>query len=270
MLLMKQTNFSIAILIFFSFHQAAVHAANTKSHAHYFFENKDSLSSDSLNVMAYYAANHDTLLPSKSLGTVSDGELVNGRIIPFYGKNFQYFSTESYLGGRAFAHEKVINTLMHFYTELLVCYPDRFFYIMEMSNKQGGKIYPHRTHQNGMSVDLMLPKIKNGQPDYSLDSLGKDHYFLSFNERGEFSGDSSLMIDFELLAHQLLLLDSCAQKSGLKIAKVIIKLEYKDELFSTNFGDQLKNSSIYFAQKLEPLINDLHDDHVHVDFEEND
>ena len=88
---MKQTNFSIAILIFFSFHQAAVHAANTKSHAHYFFENKDSLSSDSVNVMAYYAANHDTLLPSKSLGTVSDGELVNGRIIPFYGKNFQYF-----------------------------------------------------------------------------------------------------------------------------------------------------------------------------------
>lgn len=267
---MKRTNLTVVILIFFAPYLFSVREAFAVSLVYSICEGDDSLHSDSLNVMAYYAANHDTLLPSKSLGTVSKGELVNGSIIPFYGKNFQYFSTESYLGGRAFAHEKVINTLLLFYDELLANYPERFFYIMEMSNKQGGKIYPHRTHQNGLSVDLMLPKIKNGQPDYSLDSLGKDHYFLSFNERGEFSGDSSLMIDFELLAHQLLLLDSCAQKSGLKIAKVIIKLEYKDELFSTNFGDQLKNSSIYFAQKLEPLINDLHDDHVHVDFEELD
>ncbi|MBK7130054.1 MAG: penicillin-insensitive murein endopeptidase [Crocinitomicaceae bacterium] len=267
---MKRTNLTLVILIFFATHLFSVREAFAVSLAYSICESEDSLHTDSINVMAYYAANHDTLLPSKSVGTVSEGELVNGRIIPFYGENFQYFSAESYLGGRAFAHEKVINTLLLFYADLKSNYPERFFYIMEMSNKQGGKIYPHRTHQNGLSVDLMLPKIKNGQPDYSLDSLGKNHYFLSFNDHGEFAGDSSLTIDFELLAHQLLLLDFCAKKSGLKIAKVIIKLEYKDELFTTSFGEQLKNTDIYFAQKLTPLINDLHDDHVHVDFEEKD
>lgn len=53
----------------------------------------------------------------------------------------------------------------------------------------------------------------------------------------------------------------------MKIGKVIIKLELKDELFASIYGKELLSNGIYFAQKLTPLINGVHDEHYHVDFE---
>ena len=54
----------------------------------------------------------------------------------------------------------------------------------------------------------------------------------------------------------------------MKIKKVIIKIELKDELFSTPNGKKLKAKGIYVVKALTPLINGLHDDHFHIDFEE--
>ena len=53
----------------------------------------------------------------------------------------------------------------------------------------------------------------------------------------------------------------------LKLKKVILNTHLHDELFSSKHGFRLKENGIYFAQKLEKQINDLHDDHIHVDFE---
>lgn len=69
------------------------------------------------------------------------------------------------------------------------------------------------------------------------------------------------------MADHILILQKNARKYGLKIKKVIFKIDLKDELFATQYGKELKREGIYFAHNLTPLLNKLHDDHYHVDFE---
>ncbi|MBX9853264.1 MAG: hypothetical protein K2X86_16085 [Cytophagaceae bacterium] len=70
------------------------------------------------------------------------------------------------------------------------------------------------------------------------------------------------------MAEHILLLEKHARKNGLKIKKVIFKIELKDDLFNTEYGKKLKAKGIYFAQVLTPILNKVHDDHYHIDFEE--
>ena len=217
-------------------------------------------------IQTYYSENKGNDLPSESKGTVSNGELVNGKLIPFKGNNYEYFSEESYLAGRAFLNDKVLSTLLNSYANLENL-PHKLFYVMECANSHGGKLAPHRTHQNGTSVDFMMPKLKNGIPYYGLDTLGVNHYRLGFDNDGKYLNDKSISIDFDLVAKHILELDKTAKLKGLKIKKVIINTNLKDELFSTPNGKKLKASSVYIVQKLSTLINSLHDDHYHIDFE---
>ena len=223
---------------------------------------------DSLNECEQFYNNwKDNSTISKTSGTVSNGSLANGKLMPYNGENFTYFDDESYLAGRAFTSQEVKETILLSYQSMQLLSPKRHFYLMELSNEKGGKIYPHRTHQNGLSVDFMMPMLKNNVPYYGLDTLGKNHYLLSFNEKGEYSEDKDVIVDFDLIALHILELEKAAKKQNLKISKVIIKIEYKDELLATKNGKLLKNSDIYIVNGLTPLINHLHDDHYHIDFE---
>ena len=118
-----------------------------------------------------------------------------------------------------------------------------------------------------MSVDFMMPLKKGNEAYYDLDTLGAEHYWLTFDNEGRFSKDKSISIDFETVALHVLRLNEAAKTFGLKVAKVIIKIELKDELFAGHNGQKLKNSGIYVVQKLSTIINSLHDDHFHIDFE---
>ncbi len=201
------------------------------------------------------------------MNTVSNGSLINGALFPFRGVNFQYFDTISYLNGRAFLNSKVKSIILNTYKEFETLESDRFFYIMECSNQHGGQMKPHRTHQNGLSVDFMMPLKKNKIPFYELDLIGVNHYLLSFDNYGRYSKDPDVVIDFDLVAKHILLLNQNAKKKGFKISKVIIKIELKDELYNSKYGQELKESGIYIVKALSPLINSLHDDHYHIDFE---
>ena len=218
-------------------------------------------------VDSYYEEHKSDSIPSSSHGHVSKGQLKHGRLIPFSGENFIYFDSSSYLSGRAFGHEKVVNTITQSFESFENSYPKRTFRVMELSNEHGGKIFPHRTHQNGLSVDLMMPLIKDGEIYTKEDDTGIAHYVLDFNDSGQLTEDPSVSIDFELVAAHILQLEKAARKNGLKIKKVIINTNLKDELFATESGKKLKQSGVYIVRNLEPLINDLHDDHYHVDFE---
>jgi penicillin-insensitive murein DD-endopeptidase len=209
----------------------------------------------------------DNGLPSESIGSEGNGSLKNGKLMPFSGKNFRYFDTLSYLSGRAFTHENLRSTLLGSFDVLDHEFPGRQFCYMECSNEQGGKIQPHRTHQTGLSVDMMTPLKKKGEPFYGFDSIGATHYLLEFDDNGISTRDPEVSIDFEVLAKQLWIIEQEARKNGLKISKVIFKLELKDELFRTTYGKKLNASDIYFAKNLQPMINALHDDHFHIDFE---
>lgn len=220
-----------------------------------------------MEVSEYYLKHKGDETPSISKGTVSNGKLINGKLFPFYGPNYSYFDVQSYLAGRGFIHSSIKEIVLASYKKLEVEKPNRHFYIMECANEHGGKIYPHRTHQNGTSVDFMMPKLKNGKPYTELDKLGADHYWLSFNNDGKYSEDQSIEIDFNLIARHILSLNDIAKEHGFKVSKVIIKIEFKDELFKSEYGKLLKSSGIYVVQNLSPLINSLHDEHYHLDFE---
>ena len=221
----------------------------------------------SLEIEEFYQKNRGDNLPSQSVGTVAKGALKNGKLIPFKGHNFTYFDAQSYLNGRAFLNDKVLTTVLNTYKEFEILLPQRMFYVMECSNQEGGELFPHRTHQNGLSVDFMMPLIKDGLPFYGLDTLGAEHYFLEFDEYGRYKKDESVSIDFNLVAQHILILNKLANLLNVSIVKVIINIDLKDELFVTPFGKILKESDIYIVQKLSPLINSLHDDHYHIDFE---
>lgn len=217
-------------------------------------------------VKKYYEKHKGDNQKSVSKGTTGNGTLQHGKLMPFKGSNYFYFSEVSYLKGRAFTTDKVQKATLNTYASLEKLYPGRQFGIMECSHKEGGKLWPHYTHQNGQSIDFMSPLQKSGSPYYGLDHKGLSHYWMEFDDDGRYAKDKSVEIDFNLMAHHILVLDKMARKQGIKITKVILKIELKDDLFAMRYGKQLKKSGIYFAQRLTPLVNKEHDDHYHVDF----
>ncbi len=222
---------------------------------------------DSSEITKYRQQHTSDSIPSTSTGSVSNGQLKHGKLVPFDGDNFRYFDTTSYLNDRAFVHDKVLKTVLETYRVLASSPPGRTFTIMECSHKNGGKLYPHRTHQNGLSIDFMMPLVKDGKPYYKLDTIGQFHYLLDFDNTGRLTQDTSIHIDFELVANHIVTLDSVGSTNGLSIKKVIVNTDLKDELYAGSWGTRLKTSSVYVVRSLTPLINSLHDDHYHIDFE---
>jgi len=213
----------------------------------------------------YYNKHVGDTLASICHGSVSNGSLEHGKLLPYHGNNYSYFDTTSYFSGRAFLHEDVLAFTLKAYKEL-ESVSDRFYRIMECSNKKGGKLLPHQTHQNGTSIDFMMPLTKDHKPYYKLDKTGVSHYWLTFDDAGKYSEDKSVEIDFEAIAQHILLLNEAAKEKGWKIKKVIIKIELKDELYATPSGKKLKANGIYVVQGLSKLVNALHDEHYHIDF----
>lgn len=205
---------------------------------------------------------------SKSLGMVSNGSIQNAWLLPRKGKNFKSFSLFSYyLLGRGFVHQQVYHSILDSYSELNSDIPDLKFRYMECSRKKGGQMFPHHTHQNGLSVDFMTPLRKKNQIYRLYDRTGLFRYLMNFDEKGNAKINSKIEIDFETMALHILTLQKAGMKNGVRIKKVIFKLDLKDELFATSYGSELKQSGIYFAKNLSPMLNKLHDDHYHIDFE---
>jgi penicillin-insensitive murein DD-endopeptidase len=203
---------------------------------------------------------------SISKGSVGKGSLDSACLLPYEGGNYKYFSKRSYIYGRAFVNLKVEEILTASFDTLASLCPKRTFYIMEGSNEHGGKIDPHRTHQNGTSIDLMIPLKKQGEIYTKLDTIDVDHYLLKFNTDGQWLEDLSVEIDFETLALEILTIQQQAKLKGCSIQKVILNTNLQDELFETSYGQKLRESGIYFTKNLDKIINDLHDDHIHIDF----
>lgn len=205
---------------------------------------------------------------SQSIGTYNEGSLKNAYLLPLCDDNFKCYSWFSYfILGREYVNSRVYKTVLETYSELAQRYPTRKFIYMECARKNGGRLYPHRTHQNGLSIDFMSPLTdKKGKPKY-FNSYGIFRYALNFDQDGKLKSNSDIAIEFNIIAEHILLLNENAEKNGLRIKKVIFKIDLKDNLFQTEHGKKLKSSGIYLAQNLTPLLNKLHDDHYHIDFE---
>lgn len=206
---------------------------------------------------------------SVSIGKVNNGALKNGVKFAYYGKNYNYFSFTSYfLLRRSYVHEKVRLVTLNAYRNLNKRFPNQQWGIMECSRPHGGKMKPHRTHQNGTSIDFMTPlkwTLSGSQYRWRA-HLGVWHYLLGFDKDGYLNKRKKVRIDFDMIANHILELNKEAKKEGLRIKKVIFKINLKDDLFKSKIGKKLKRSGIYFAKYLTPMVDNVHDDHYHIDF----
>jgi penicillin-insensitive murein endopeptidase len=214
---------------------------------------------------------HKNAGESESIGSVRNGKLKNGWLLPYRGNNFRYFSWVSYyLLNNAFVHSDVYQTVLDAYAACEDSCPDRTFVVMECSGKRGGRMLFHWTHQNGVSVDFMVPKKRKDKTSVLSNHVGLVHYLLRFSPDGRFNISPKTEIDFEAMAHHLLALDDAAHRHSLRIRKILFHTDLHPELFSTPAGQRLAARDLRFIPHLSEFVNRFHDDHYHVDFEQID
>ena len=199
--------------------------------------------------------------PSVSRGTSSHGELIRGRRLPTRGKNYETYSPLGSVIGRTHLHSTIRSTVLAAYDDLLQTHPDHRFVFAETGWAEGGDFAPHRTHQNGMSIDFVVPvRDDSGDPStLECSLLNMWCYGIDFDSRGTREGAK---IDFETIAAHLLALDRAARSLDAHMTRVILAPDLRDELFATSKGREVRRRIRFMQGKAWVR----HDDHYHVDF----
>ncbi len=194
-------------------------------------------------------------------GTVSNGRLENGVKLPTKGKNFTAYSSLGVTLGRTYVHSKVAEIVLAAYSALENSATGKVFVYGETGWASGGRIRPHRTHKNGLSVDFFVPVVDATGHSVPLPTgVGnKFGYGIDFDENAKFEGYT---IDFEAIAEHLYQLDIAAKARGAGIALVIFDPPYLPRLFATKRGEYLKSNINFMKGKA--WIR--HDQHYHVDY----
>lgn len=198
---------------------------------------------------------------SQCFGTVSKGRIEGSVKLPTNGPNFSAYSTMAATAGRTHVHAKVADIVTASYAALHAASPSTTYVYGETGWPSGGSFRPHRTHQNGLSVDFFVP-VRNAQgksvplPGSIGNRFGYDLEFNADAQYGEYS------IDFPALAEHLYQLHIAAKVRGVGIALVILDAPFLPRLFATPRGVYLKQNLNFMKGK--PWVR--HDEHYHVDF----
>lgn len=214
-----------------------------------------------LLVCALAAARHAVASESQCYGTVGKGRLENSVKLPTSGANFSAYSTLGAAAGRTHVHGKVADILLTAYGELAKAQPSTHFVYGETGWSSGGRLRPHRTHQNGLSVDFFVP-VRDAEgnsvplPTGLTNKLGYDIEFDTTGRYGEYT------IDFPALAEHLYQLQQAARAKGVGVSLVILDPVYLPKLFTTARGPHLEKTLPFMKGK--PWVR--HDEHYHVDF----
>lgn len=226
----------------------------------------------SLSISACHFGNRAIVLiqsdaPSVSHGTSSSGGLKRGKRMPSSGPNFSVYSTLGALFGRISMHGRVLNTVLAAYAHIAAedeqsARPKELrtrYIVGEAGWPSGGAFWPHRTHQNGLSVDFMVPVEREGKPS-SLPTWPweKFGYGVEFDSKG---CRADMCIDFKALARHLCALKQVSRAQGTRIKRVILAPELRPHLNGTPDGRCARR--LPFMRKRAWV---RHDDHVHVDF----
>jgi penicillin-insensitive murein endopeptidase len=194
-------------------------------------------------------------------GTTSNGLLEGGVALPASGKNFQSYSSLGNLLGRTYIHSRVRQVVINAFKNLEESHPDKVFMYGETGWEEGGRFKPHKTHQNGLSVDFMVPVVdRKGRSVYlPTGPTNKFGYAIEFDKQGKFK---EYTIDFEAMAAHLVSLHKEALAVGIDIWRVIFAPELQPYLFRTSQGAYLREH-LQFSKKPAWV---RHDEHYHVDF----
>lgn len=139
--------------------------------------------------------------------------------------------------------------------------PNKVYVYGETGWAKGGRFRPHKSHQNGLSVDFFVPVLDTKGVSVPLPTgpHNKFGYLIEFNSKGKF-GDYS--IDLEAMAAHLLAIKQASDKKGIKIRRVIFDNELQQLLFKTSKGSELQAAFTFSKKK--PWVR--HDEHYHIDF----
>jgi penicillin-insensitive murein endopeptidase len=198
---------------------------------------------------------------SRCYGTPADGRLVGGVKLPVNGPNFRAYSQLAHTLGRVYLHDRVADLVIATYQALETSRPETMFVYGETGWKHGGSFRPHRTHQNGLSVDFMVPVLdEKGSPtDLPTYALNRYGYGIEFDDGGRFNG---LQVDFVALADHLYQLHRLATARGIGISKIFLDPAFHTDLARTRNWQYLR-ANLPFSPNRQWV---RHDDHYHVDF----
>ncbi|WP_411880713.1 penicillin-insensitive murein endopeptidase [Polaromonas sp. YR568] len=198
---------------------------------------------------------------SQCFGTVSKGHIEGSVKLPTSGPNFSAYSSLAATAGRTHVHAKVAEIMAASYAALYTASASTTYVYGETGWPSGGRFRPHRTHQNGLSVDFFVP-VRNAQgksaalPGSISNRFGYDLEFNADAKHGEYA------IDFPAIAEHLYQLHVAAKARGVGIALVIFDAPFLPRLFATPRGAYLKENLNFMKGK--PWVR--HDEHYHVDF----
>jgi len=211
----------------------------------------------SLALCTAAAASEDAAL---SYGSGGCGKLQGGVALPCRGPNFEAGAATACLLGRNYLHPLVRDTVVAAFQALATQQPRRTWQYGETGKASGGRLWPHKTHQNGLAADFFMPVVnKQGEPQrLSISVLNKFGYALEFSKRGTLDG---LRIDWQGVGAQLLALATAGQSRGVTIERIIITPDFHQPLLQ----------QVPALQRLAPLLMKReawvrHDEHFHVDF----
>lgn len=200
-------------------------------------------------------------MASTCFGTTSNGALAGGCKIASDGENFSAYTRLGSFLGRTWVHCTVATVISQSYGSLAKSHPQWHFVYGESGLAEGGQFDPHKTHQNGLSVDFMVPVLNESGESVPLPTgiTNKFGYSIEFDSAGSYNG---LTIDFVALAAHIAAVKKAAAANGIGIWRVIFDPKLQPLLHSTPSW---------------PLIRDLqfstrpswvrHDEHYHIDFE---
>lgn len=199
--------------------------------------------------------------PSHSSGRRGRGRLEHGHVFAPVGVGHQAYSMLGAGLGRQYAHHAVRDTLTEAFAVRRAAGAARYV-LGETGLRGGGRMRPHRTHQNGMSVDVFMPVRDAGNQPSSLPTWP----WHGFGYRWEFDRAGSAPpyhIDFVELAELLRATEARAAAHGLELERVIIAPEYVPLVLATAPGKRLGAIASRLTRR---PVWVRHDEHVHLDF----
>ncbi|MDR1462621.1 MAG: penicillin-insensitive murein endopeptidase [Azoarcus sp.] len=198
---------------------------------------------------------------SQCFGTVSRGSIEDSVALPASGPNFAAYSGLARAARRTHVHSRVAEIVLAAYASLAKEHPELTYVYGETGWPSGGRFRPHRTHQNGLSVDFFVPVRDQSGNSVHLPTgvTNKFGYNIEFDADAKYQ---DYTIDFPAIAEHLYRLHEAASERGLGVSLIIFEAAYLPKLFATSRGPYLQRNLKFMKGK--PWIR--HDEHYHVDF----
>lgn len=194
-------------------------------------------------------------------GNTEKGRIENAWQLPTYGSNFSAYSRFGVALGRNYVHSAIYAVVLDAYKDIQQNAPQKKYVYGDTGWKSGGSFRPHKTHQNGLSVDFFVPVVDKTGKSVPLPTapFNKFGYTIEFTSDGRYQ---NYKIDFDAMAKHLAALKKAADQHGVKIWRVIFDNDLQKLLFQSSKGIELQ-AQLTFSKK-KPWIR--HDEHYHVDF----